>query len=183
VRPAGGARVEIGRQPISRTVLREVLTRKGAVLGSNTGAESRQVTMSVSPTELPIAAVACPLRVDAKTMEVLYVTFPPQCALPEWLVLTDLAVRQFQQAEAMRQTHERRRQEATIQHELDRARAIQTRLVPKDIVLPDLDIAVAQEPCLWVGGDYADVVAWRMGGYSWRWRTWPARVCTRRWCA
>lgn len=157
--PQGAARVEIDRQPISRTVLRDVLTRKGAVLGSNTGAEGRQVTMSVSPTELPIAAVACPLRVDAKTMEVLYVTFPPQCALPEWLVLTDLAVRQFQQAEAMRQTNERHRQEAAIQHELDRARAIQARLVPKDIVLPDLDIAVAQEPCMWVGGDYADVVA------------------------
>lgn len=47
---------------------------------------------------------------------------------------------------------------AAIEQDLRQARAIQQRLVPRQIVIPGLDVAISFEPCRWVGGDYIDVV-------------------------
>ncbi len=46
-----------------------------------------------------------------------------------------------------------------LEKELDRAREMQRRLIPVSPSIPGLDLAIGFEPCRWVGGDYADVVA------------------------
>jgi serine phosphatase RsbU (regulator of sigma subunit) len=47
---------------------------------------------------------------------------------------------------------------AAIEQDLREARAIQQRLVPRQIAIPGLDVAISFEPCKCVGGDYVDVV-------------------------
>lgn len=47
---------------------------------------------------------------------------------------------------------------AAVERDLRRARLVQQRLIPDNVAVPGLDVAVSLEPCRWLGGDYADVV-------------------------
>ncbi len=44
------------------------------------------------------------------------------------------------------------------EHQLEQACAIQQRLIPKKVTLDGLDVVISFDPCLAVGGDYADIV-------------------------
>lgn len=44
------------------------------------------------------------------------------------------------------------------EEELERAQRIQANLIPRDVEIQGLDVAIGFEPCYWVGGDYADAV-------------------------
>ncbi len=46
-----------------------------------------------------------------------------------------------------------------IERELQRAREIQQKLVPKDMAIDGLELAIGFKPCRWVGGDYVDVIS------------------------
>lgn len=156
--PRAAEGTDVLGQHISHTLVDRVLREGCSMLGSNTGALDRQATLSISPEDTQIAAVACPLHADADGVDLLYVTFPPQCALREWLALTDLAAKEFQHAEKLWEVRGQVQLHAVIEQDLRRAQEIQRRLVPAKIVMEGLDIAVGLEPCRWVGGDYADVV-------------------------
>jgi phosphoserine phosphatase RsbU/P len=157
--PQSVDRVDVRRQHISRTLLQRLLSKDTAVLGSNTGPGRDQVALSLSPDQAPLSAVACPLDAGEEFVDLLYVTFPPQCALPEWLALTKMAAEQFHQARMAIQAREHVRRQGAVDEELRRAQVIQQRLIPNGLTIPGLDVAVGLEPCRWVGGDYADVVA------------------------
>jgi sigma-B regulation protein RsbU (phosphoserine phosphatase) len=43
-----------------------------------------------------------------------------------------------------------------VEYDLEQARRIQFRLVPRDLSVPGLEVAVGFQPCRWVGGDYTD---------------------------
>jgi serine phosphatase RsbU (regulator of sigma subunit) len=92
-------------------------------------------------------------------MDVLYVAFPPELARPEWLALTSLVATQFEQSESIWSAQRDIAANAAIDHDLRQARNIQQRLVPREIVIPGLDVGISFEPCRWVGGDYVDVVS------------------------
>ncbi len=47
---------------------------------------------------------------------------------------------------------------AIIERELERARQIQRNLLPKDLNIGGLELAIGFKPCRWVGGDYVDVI-------------------------
>jgi serine phosphatase RsbU (regulator of sigma subunit) len=104
------------------------------------------------------AAVACPLHEDAAHLDVLYAVLPPQYGTGEWLALASLAARQYQQAEQVWRARAAAESHAALERELQRARQIQMRLVPRNPSVPGLDLAVGFTPCRWVGGDYVDVV-------------------------
>ena len=56
-------------------------------------------------------------------------------------------------------------------------RQIQLRLVPRDVRIEGLEIAIGFVPCHWVGGDFVDVVPMRDGRGCW-----PSPMCAGRAC-
>jgi len=163
-----------GAPYVSRGVLRTILAKGEPVLASNVraGGSSAAVTvdveLSIAPTVLTAAAIACVLG-DAPplpgapaaapcALDVLYVVLPPQYGTAEWLALLDLAAKQCQQADAAWVARRRAVDHAALERELQRAREIQMRLVPAAPRVPGLDVTIGFVPCHWVGGDYVDVV-------------------------
>ncbi len=149
---------------ISRTLLRTLLARNEPVLASNSGPAANNAPvanmaeLSLASDVMAISAVACPIRSEAAYTDLLYVLFPPEYGNLEWLALTSLAVKQFQQAEGTWMARKLGEDHAAIERELSRAHAIQKRLVPRDVSIPGLDFAIGFVPCRWVGGDYVDIV-------------------------
>jgi serine phosphatase RsbU (regulator of sigma subunit) len=145
---------------LSRSVLRAVGRKHEAVLAGNAQGPA-DVQVSIAVDVVPMATVACPLT-DAVAasgeMELLYAVLPPEYGTGEWLALTVMAGKQYQQAEAAWRARKSAEDHAVVERELERARQIQMRLVPNDPHIPGLDIAVGFSPCRWVGGDYVDVV-------------------------
>jgi phosphoserine phosphatase RsbU/P len=160
---------------VSRTVLRTVVARNEPVLAGNTGGSRGTAPgqtppptpdyaeLSISSDVMAISAVAAPIRSEKNYMDLLYVVFPPECATSEWLALAALAVKQFQQAETTWAGKKLGEAHAAIERELGRAHAIQERLVPRNLKIPNLDVAIGFTPCKWVGGDYVDIVPGKDG--------------------
>jgi serine phosphatase RsbU (regulator of sigma subunit) len=154
----------IGGAPpyISRRVLSALRDTREPVLASNLvhgakGATPMELTMSREVMELWV--IACPLRTAEDEIDALYVTLPPDVGSVEWLSLIALAAQVYQHSEAAWTARQHAEAHAAIERELMTARQIQRALLPKRLDFTGLDVAVGFEPCKWVGGDYADVVA------------------------
>jgi phosphoserine phosphatase RsbU/P len=158
-RPRGG---DAGAPPyLSRRVLVSVQERGEPVLASNLPGQigdNVSLELTISHEDNPQSAIACPLRTEASTSDVLYVTLPPQYGNDEWLALLSLAVEAWQQAEMVWAARRHAESHAAIERELEMARRIQTRLVPREPSFPGLDVVIGFDPCKWVGGDYVDAV-------------------------
>lgn len=150
------------REPyLSRSVMRRVRETGEAVLASNMGlpaAQEMNVEVSISPQVMAMAAVACPMQRLPGLIDVLYVTLPPMLGSAEWLALVNLAVKQFQQGESAWAARRQAEEIAGMERELQRARQIQMRLLPKNPMFAGLELAIGFVPCKWVGGDYVDAV-------------------------
>jgi len=144
--------------PVSKSVLRAVQERGQPVLASNLPVGRVDVRLSIAANVLAMSALACPLRADAESMDLLYVILPPEFGTGEWLALVSLAVEQLHQADAVWTARREAQAYAAIESELAQARRIQMRLIPREPKVPGLDLAIGFEPCRWVGGDYVDVV-------------------------
>ncbi|MBI1375031.1 MAG: SpoIIE family protein phosphatase [Phycisphaera sp.] len=142
---------------ISRGLLRAVFQSKLPAMAT-TGSGPDSIELSVVSTEAPFVAMACPISVGENRVDVLYATFPAEHATAEWLTLVALATQQFQQVEAMLKVQQQAGEQAKIEHDLNQAKQIQMQYVPESPTAEGLDIAIGFEPCLWVGGDYVDVV-------------------------
>jgi sigma-B regulation protein RsbU (phosphoserine phosphatase) len=147
---------------ISQGVLRAVRHKGEAVLAGNTG-HAGDIELSISSSILPVSAVAVPLRQDPGGFDILYVTLPPEYGNGEWLALTALAAKQYQQAEDAWTARKQAEAHAAVELELHRAQQIQMRLVPQAAAVEGLDLAIGFVPCRWVGGDYVDVVPMKDG--------------------
>lgn len=143
---------------VSRTLLGKVCELRQPVLASNAPVGPVHADLSLPPQHGKMAAVACPLRDEGGVLDVLYVVLPADYGTSEWLALASLAAAQYRQAESAWRLRERAREHDLIERDLERARAIQARLLPRDIRVPGLDVAIGFQPCRWVGGDYADVI-------------------------
>jgi serine phosphatase RsbU (regulator of sigma subunit)/pSer/pThr/pTyr-binding forkhead associated (FHA) protein len=144
---------------VSRNLLRAVRQSKVPALASNVLAGPNVVELSMSLQMAAVCAVACPLRAggsEADPTDILYVTFPPQYGTGEWLAVAALAAEQFRLAESAWDARLRAQAHAMVERELEKAREIQFRLVPKDLAFPGLDATIGFFPCRWVGGDYVD---------------------------
>ena len=143
---------------VSKGLLRAVCKRGEPVMASNQAAGPVDVKLSIAADVMAMSALACPLRTDAATTDVLYVLLPPEFGTSEWLALASLAVEQLHQADAVWAARREAQTHAAIESELARARQIQMRLIPREPKVPGLDVVISFEPCRWVGGDYVDVV-------------------------
>lgn len=103
-------------------------------------------------------AIACPIRNDEDAIDLLYLIVSPDYANEEWLTVALFATEHFKQAEAAWQARKLAKISALVEVDLERARDIQMRLVPKNINVPGLDVSVGFQPCRWVAGDYVDLL-------------------------
>jgi serine phosphatase RsbU (regulator of sigma subunit) len=137
-------------------MLRALAQKEEPILASNVPMQGAMMAeISLSPEVMSISTIAAPVRSDDESLDVLYVILPPQFGTGEWLALASLATKQYQQAEMTlaAQNH------AMIERELQRARQIQQNLLPKDLSIGGLELAIGFKPCRWVGGDYVDVIS------------------------
>ena len=104
------------------------------------------------------ALIVCPIRQDEKQADLLYVTLPHECGTVDWLALVALVVEQYKKAELQIESRHHQADNAMMQHELQKARRIQMSLVPHHPTAAGMEIALGFEPCLWVGGDYVNVL-------------------------
>jgi serine phosphatase RsbU (regulator of sigma subunit)/pSer/pThr/pTyr-binding forkhead associated (FHA) protein len=154
--PETSPRWRQGAPYISRTMLRALAQKEEPILASNVPMQGAMMAeISLSPDVMSISTIACPVRSDDQSLDVLYIILPPQFGTGEWLALASLATKQYQQAEMTlaAQNH------AMIERELQRARQIQQNLLPKDLSIGGLELAIGFKPCRWVGGDYVDVIS------------------------
>jgi serine phosphatase RsbU (regulator of sigma subunit) len=145
---------------MSHSVLRAVVAGGEPVVASRLSRLQRfQAELTVAPDAQTFSAVACPVAREGEgSARVLYVILPPEVGGVEWLMLISLAVEQYRNAEgawAARQAAELR---AAVDREMDLARNVQGRTLPRRQEAPSLDWAVRFDPCLAVAGDYVDVV-------------------------
>src|SRR5262249_35461963 len=142
---------------ISKTLLRMLLARNEPVLASNSTmagggggqANANMGELSLAADVMTISAVACPIRSERSYTDLLYVLLPPEYGNSEWLALTSLAVKQFQQAESTWAARKLGEDHAAIERELSRAHKIQERLVPRDVTVAGVDFAIGFVPCKW----------------------------------
>ena len=159
VQRAGGADQEPTR--LSRSLLRAAHARGEPVIATNRpGGDPGDdgFELSIAADVSVMAAVAVPLDPARGTAGLLYATFPPEYGTGEWLALCALAVRHHRQAEVVWANIAANRKLAALEADVERARRVQDRLVPKRSVLPGLDVAVRFRPCHGVAGDYVDAV-------------------------
>jgi hypothetical protein len=151
---------------VSRTLLNAVRDSEQAVVASNTDARDagpEAVELSIAADVMMLAAAAVPLTTTAETIDVLYVNFPAAYGTPEWSALVELACGQYDLAQTIWAERRKAEQQAVIENELRQAKRIQMGLVPQEVKIDGLDVAIGFEPCRWVGGDYADVLAFGDG--------------------
>jgi sigma-B regulation protein RsbU (phosphoserine phosphatase) len=160
--PVYAGRSAAGSMPyLSGRVLSAVMLRKGPVMASNTGGRAMdiQMSMAVDTNVVAQAAIACPIGETEQAADILYVVLPPTSGTGEWLAIANLACEQYLQSESLWVQRAVAAEHAVLQSELEQARKVQSRLVPRDVVIEGMDCAVEFRPCRWVGGDYVDVIA------------------------
>jgi len=143
---------------ISRTVLRAVVAQGSPVIASTSVNRGNKELLRLSLVVQAMSAISVPLGGTGEYLDVLYVTFPRNYATAEWLALCSLAGELYRQADAAWVARKAAQEQAILEEELERAHDIQTRLVPDDFVLAELDIGFGFEACKWVGGDYVDAL-------------------------
>lgn len=156
-----GKQLAPGRPYYSRRVLDILRETRQPVLATNignsfTGPAAAEISMAREVMEMWV--IACPFRFDGAAMDVLYTNIPRDCGSAEWLNLYALAAEVYQQGEAACAARKNQQAHAAIERELATARQIQMGLLPRQLDIPGIDVAIGFEPCKWVGGDYADVV-------------------------
>ncbi len=142
---------------VSRSILKALRAKPGPVVASNVGTNSG-VELSIASDVAPMAAIACPIHQQGSVIDLVYVTLPGEFGNAEWLALAGLAAELYQQAEVSWRARRQAQEQAVVEQELQSARQIQMRLVPKKISVPHLEVTIGFEPCKWVGGDYIDIL-------------------------
>lgn len=145
---------------ISRSTIRAMQQSGAPVLASNfSKSGSGVVEMSIVTSAPATAAVACPLSDEPGSRELLYVCLPPMLGSTEWLALVALAVKQYQQADAVWAARQAIAAKAAVERDLDNARRIQQSILPRPADHGPLTVAWSYLPCDSVGGDLVDVIA------------------------
>jgi serine phosphatase RsbU (regulator of sigma subunit)/pSer/pThr/pTyr-binding forkhead associated (FHA) protein len=143
---------------ISRSLLRVVRQSESPALAAHESTDPGAVKMTMVSAQEGLAAVACPLRRTDTTLDILYVTLPAAYGTGEWLTLIAHAAQTYEQIETALEAQRELEAKVQIERELDRASSIQRGLVPAEVTVDGLELAIGFEPCRWVAGDYVDVL-------------------------
>jgi len=140
---------------ISRRCLDAVRRTGRSTLASSqiVGPEVLKMSIVMGPAQASSAA-ACPLSFGGES-RILYVGLPPERANAEWLAIVSLAAEQFRTAEAAWLSRQQAVLHASIEQELEQATQLQRQLIPRDVEIAGVEVAIAFRPCRWVAGDYA----------------------------
>jgi serine phosphatase RsbU (regulator of sigma subunit)/pSer/pThr/pTyr-binding forkhead associated (FHA) protein len=142
---------------VSRPLLQAAIEDQQPILAGGTTPSG--LTVNLDDVDRGVTAViACPLRHEGANCDILYATLPHDVGTIDWLALVALAAEQWKKAELQIEARQSSKDSATIHHELMKARKIQMSLLPTAPSAPGLEIAIGYEPCLWIGGDYANVL-------------------------
>lgn len=148
---------------ISTSLLEAMRKRPAPMLASEADPQASAASgIAISPSTpeaAAMSAMACPLQITDLEMDVLYITVPPTHGTMEWLTLASLGAEFFRQSEMSWRMRRQARVSALVEHDLQRGRDIQMRLIPQDVKVEGLDVAISFIPCRWVAGDYVDVVS------------------------
>jgi serine phosphatase RsbU (regulator of sigma subunit) len=113
----------------------------------------------VAPQAHESPLITCVLESRADYVEIFCVQLPQFTKdWSGWPALIKLLNESYQHANEMSSMREQFRANARVDHELQMAREIQDRLVPRSLNVPGLELAIGYEPSQWVGGDYVDAV-------------------------
>lgn len=145
---------------ITKTVLEAMRAHPEPMLADDKEATTSAtgINVAATPEAAAMSALACPLRTTDTEVDVLYVMVPPTHGTMEWLTLSSLAAEQFMQMELNWAARRQAKISALVEHDLNRGRDIQQRLIPNDIQVESIDVTISFLPCRWVAGDYVDVV-------------------------
>lgn len=144
---------------ISRSTIRAMQEAGSPVLSSNSAdLDQGMVEMSIVSTAPATAAIACPLSDEPGSHELLYVNLPPTLGSTEWLALVALAVKQYQQAEAVWSAKEAVAVRTAVERDLKNARQIQESILPSPLTGDRVEVAWSYLPCETIGGDLIDVI-------------------------
>jgi serine phosphatase RsbU (regulator of sigma subunit) len=143
---------------ISRGIVEAAVNGERPILAG--GALSSGLTVNFAEEDRGVHAfIACPLRIDPADADVLYVTLPHQCGTVDWLALITLAAEQLKKAQLQIDARRSTQDNQVLQRDLKKAREIQMSLVPRNVAVRGLEIAIGFEPCRWIGGDYVNVLS------------------------
>lgn len=150
---------------ISRTVLRTVLASGAPVVAStfDGGKDLVKLSMVMEAMSAVVVPIGGAHPDPGGHLDVLYVALPSNYGTAEWLALVSLGGELYRQAESAWAARRQAEAQAVLEEELERARDIQTRLVPRDFQVDQLDVSFDYEACKWVGGDYVDALPLRDG--------------------
>lgn len=160
--PQAGASSKGQTMHVTASLLEALRAKPQPMLASEAG-DPGSTNFSNASEAAASSAMACPLGVDDDAMDVLYVMAPQRYANMEWLTLISLAAQQFRQAEGVWASRRQARVNALVEHDLQRGRDIQMRLIPREPKVEGIDVAVSFIPCRWVAGDYVDVLPMGQG--------------------
>jgi serine phosphatase RsbU (regulator of sigma subunit) len=166
IEPSAHPRLKQWRPYISRGLLKAVRQTDSPAMASTAPRSAEAIEISIAPEAQQgpsHAAIVCPIRSDERKLDILYATFPPEYATPEWMALVALACQQYQHAEAEIFAAQKAKAHQSLEQELARARDIQMKLLPAKLNVEGLDIALGFDPCRFVGGDYADAIMLKDG--------------------
>ncbi len=157
---AGHLGVGRSREPLSRSVLSE-LWRK------------RELVMRVpAPTPLRVPAgerrwpspdwaspvVAFPLVEHASSVEAVYVELRSPQNIAAWYRRAPSIAKAYERSQLVGQIQDRAHTTALVERELETARVLQHRWIPRDLRFTGLEVMTGYHPRLAVGGDYIDAI-------------------------
>ncbi len=143
---------------VTKAMLEAMRDNPEAMLAGDVEVDAGGVNEAATPEAAAMSAMVCPLRTTDDEVDMLYIMVPPSHGTMEWLTLASLAAEQFCQMELNWAARRQTRVSALIEHDLQRGRDIQQRLIPKDVEVAGLDVEMSFLPCRWVAGDYVDVI-------------------------
>jgi len=146
---------------LSRRVLEAVCTERTAVMAGGPNLASRQLMLTVQDPDRPHTVFCAPVGENEEGLDLLYLDLPTDQAIGDTFEFVQAVAAQVALARRNLLLAQARAEQRVLDHQLLMARDIQTRLTPKDLRLPGLDIAVHYQPATWVGGDYCDL--WSLG--------------------
>jgi len=142
----------------STTVLAALWDTRSTVVATNLDELSNDVELSLPAAVRPVAIIASPLSMSGDTMDILYVELPWRYATAQWQSMVELIADHYRQARMVWQMRADLMTSARIEHDLELANEMQSRLLPDPSQVRELDVAVGYEPSHWVGGDYVDAL-------------------------
>ena len=143
---------------LSRTVLEAVRTKKTA-LSATSEAEDVDVRLSLIDDMAPRMVLAAPIAETKTGIDVLYVDQLALTAPPDSLGFFAIVARMVNLTRKTLIMAEERAERKVLDHQLETAQRIQSKLMPKKLdLVSNVASALHYKPALWVGGDYCDLL-------------------------